>query len=127
MSRPFRELGIGPELIWSTPQWLGDLESPYVSAMAKCISAQWHLEPLFIREGGSVPSLPFLEQEFGAVAVHLPIGTSSDNAHLPNERIRILNLEVRPLSTGTTSFMIADGWLFAHVDHSTAGQSFPSG
>ncbi|BGP54969.1 hypothetical protein JCM8202v2_002557 [Rhodotorula sphaerocarpa] len=73
--------------------WLGDLESPYVSAMAKCISAQWHLEPLFIREGGSVPSLPFLEQEFGAVAVHLPIGTSSDNAHLPNERIRILNLE----------------------------------
>lgn len=63
--------------------------------MAKCISAQWHLDPLFIREGGSVPSLPFLEQEFGAHAVHFPIGTSSDNAHLPNERIRVLNLEVR--------------------------------
>lgn len=62
--------------------------------MAKCISAQWHLDPLFIREGGSVPSLPFLEQEFGAHAVHFPIGTSSDNAHLPNERIRVLNLEV---------------------------------
>ncbi|GAA5877521.1 hypothetical protein JCM3774_005895 [Rhodotorula dairenensis] len=73
--------------------WLGDLESPYVSAMAQCISAQWHLDPLFIREGGSVPSLPFLEQEFGAHAVHFPIGTSSDNAHLPNERIRVLNLE----------------------------------
>ncbi|POY70603.1 hypothetical protein BMF94_6381 [Rhodotorula taiwanensis] len=73
--------------------WLGDLESPYAQAMAKSISAQWHLDPLFIREGGSVPSLPFLEQEFGAVAVHFPIGTSSDNAHLPNERIRVLNLE----------------------------------
>ncbi|KAG0655005.1 hypothetical protein C6P46_001294 [Rhodotorula mucilaginosa] len=81
------------EITQTADWWLGDLESPFVSAMAKCISAQWHLDPLFIREGGSVPSLPFLEQEFGAHAVHFPIGTSSDNAHLPNERIRVLNLE----------------------------------
>ncbi|GAA6008400.1 hypothetical protein JCM10207_000113 [Rhodosporidiobolus poonsookiae] len=73
--------------------WLGDTSSPYVSAMASCITAQWGLAPLFIREGGSIPSLPFLEREFGADAVHFPMGTSSDGAHLPDERIRILNLE----------------------------------
>ncbi|GJN94288.1 hypothetical protein Rhopal_007362-T1 [Rhodotorula paludigena] len=53
----------------------------------------WGIEPLFIREGGSIPSLPFLEAEFGAEAVHFPMGTSSDSAHLPDERIRVLNLE----------------------------------
>ncbi|GAA5844298.1 hypothetical protein JCM9279_001759 [Rhodotorula babjevae] len=73
--------------------WLGDLSSPYVAAMSSCISSQWGLDPLFIREGGSIPSLPFLEREFGADAVHFPMGTSSDSAHLPDERIRVLNLE----------------------------------
>ncbi|GAA6037565.1 hypothetical protein JCM8097_006116 [Rhodosporidiobolus ruineniae] len=73
--------------------WLGDLTSPYVGAMAECITSQWGLSPLFIREGGSIPSLPFLERELGADAVHLPMGTSSDSAHLPDERIRVVNLE----------------------------------
>ncbi|GAA5873250.1 hypothetical protein JCM8547_008613 [Rhodosporidiobolus lusitaniae] len=73
--------------------WLGDVNSPYVAAMASCITSQWGISPLFIREGGSIPSLPFLEHELGADAVHFPMGTSSDSAHLPDERIRILNLE----------------------------------
>ncbi|BGP43435.1 hypothetical protein JCM10449v2_007470 [Rhodotorula kratochvilovae] len=73
--------------------WLGDVTSPYVAAMSSCISQQWGVDPLFIREGGSIPSLPFLEREFSADAVHFPMGTSSDSAHLPDERIRVLNLE----------------------------------
>ncbi|BGP11341.1 hypothetical protein JCM10049v2_007246 [Rhodotorula toruloides] len=73
--------------------WLGDLDSPFVSAMADCISSQWKVDPLFIREGGSIPSLPFLEREFAADAIHFPMGTSTDSAHLPDERIRVLNLE----------------------------------
>ncbi|GAA5875874.1 hypothetical protein JCM1840_002961 [Sporobolomyces johnsonii] len=73
--------------------WLGDVHSPYFSALANCIEATWGLKPLLIREGGSIPSLPFLEREFGADAVHFPMGTSSDGAHLSDERIRILNLE----------------------------------
>ncbi|GAA6010624.1 hypothetical protein JCM11491_002998 [Sporobolomyces phaffii] len=73
--------------------WLGDLKSPYFSTLAECIAKEWGLNPLYIREGGSIPSLPFLEREFAADSVHLPLGTSSDSAHLPDERIRIVNLE----------------------------------
>ncbi|GAA5984956.1 hypothetical protein JCM11641_005597 [Rhodosporidiobolus odoratus] len=73
--------------------WLGDVTSPYVAAMSSCIADVWDIQPLFIREGGSIPSLPFLEREFGADAVHFPMGTSSDAAHLPDEKIRISNLE----------------------------------
>ena len=74
--------------------WLGDIKSPYFSALSDCIATEWGVEPLYIREGGSIPSLPFLEREFAADSVHLPLGTSSDSAHLPDERIRIVNLEV---------------------------------
>ncbi|KAF2760251.1 beta-Ala-His dipeptidase [Pseudovirgaria hyperparasitica] len=49
-------------------------------------------KPLYIREGGSIPTIRFLEKEFGAPAAHLPIGQASDSAHLDNERLRLLNL-----------------------------------
>ncbi|KAK1995232.1 WD repeat domain-containing protein [Colletotrichum falcatum] len=48
--------------------------------------------PLYIREGGSIPAIRFLEKEFGAPAAHLPCGQSSDSGHLDNERLRVLNL-----------------------------------
>lgn len=48
--------------------------------------------PLYIREGGSIPAIRFLETEFDAPAAHLPCGQASDNAHLDNERLRLVNL-----------------------------------
>jgi len=48
--------------------------------------------PLYIREGGSIPAIRYLEKEFGAPAAHLPCGQASDSAHLDNERLRVLNL-----------------------------------
>ena len=49
-------------------------------------------KPLYIREGGSIPAIRFLEQEFNAPAAHLPCGQASDSAHLDNEHLRLLNL-----------------------------------
>jgi di- and tripeptidase len=49
-------------------------------------------KPLYIREGGSIPSIRFLEKEFDAPAAHLPCGQASDSAHLDNERLRLTNL-----------------------------------
>ena len=48
--------------------------------------------PLFIREGGSIPAIAFLEKEFHAKASMFPMGQASDNAHLANERMRVENL-----------------------------------
>lgn len=49
-------------------------------------------KPLYIREGGSIPAIRFLEKEFNAPAAHLPCGQASDSAHLDNERLRLKNL-----------------------------------
>ncbi|PNS14190.1 hypothetical protein CAC42_6703 [Sphaceloma murrayae] len=49
-------------------------------------------KPLYIREGGSIPAIRFLEMEFNAPAAHLPCGQASDSAHLDNERLRLVNL-----------------------------------
>lgn len=49
-------------------------------------------KPLYIREGGSIPAISFLEREFRAPAAMFPMGQASDNAHLGNERMRVENL-----------------------------------
>ncbi|KAF7187345.1 putative di- and tripeptidase DUG2 [Pseudocercospora fuligena] len=49
-------------------------------------------KPLYIREGGSIPAIRFLEKEFNAPAAHFPCGQASDSAHLDNERLRLQNL-----------------------------------
>ncbi|PLW10979.1 hypothetical protein PCANC_08499 [Puccinia coronata f. sp. avenae] len=73
--------------------WLGHPQDLHSMALAECVEEEWGMKPLWIREGGSIPSIPFLEQEFNATAIHLPMGSASDSAHLPNERIKMVNLE----------------------------------
>ncbi|KZT09086.1 Zn-dependent exopeptidase [Laetiporus sulphureus 93-53] len=72
--------------------WLGNLDDPWFHALEDAVRDEWGQEPLRIREGGSIPSLPYLEKEFSCHALHLPMGQSSDQAHLPNERISLSNL-----------------------------------
>lgn len=55
-------------------------------------SSQHPIKPIYIREGGSIPTIRFLEKVFGAPAAHLPCGQASDHAHLDNERLRVENL-----------------------------------
>ncbi|EJC98016.1 Zn-dependent exopeptidase [Fomitiporia mediterranea MF3/22] len=76
----------------ATDWWLGDVEGDWFKALEKAIKDEWGVTPLRIREGGSIPSVPYLEKEFKCQALHLPLGQSTDRAHLNNERISLDNL-----------------------------------
>jgi len=72
--------------------WLGDLAHPWFLELERAIHDEWGSEPMRVREGGSIPCVPFLEKAFGCPALHLPMGQSSGQAHLPNEHISLSNL-----------------------------------
>jgi len=87
--------------------WLGDPENYIFKTLEEAIVQVWGMaelngaadgdatkgrRPLYIREGGSIPAIRFLEKQFGAPAAHLPCGQASDSAHLDNERLRVMNL-----------------------------------
>lgn len=72
--------------------WLGNLDGRWFQELEHAIEEEWGKKPLRIREGGSIPSVPFLEKTFGCPALHFPLGQSSDQAHLANERLSVNNL-----------------------------------
>ncbi|RSH81360.1 hypothetical protein EHS25_006891 [Saitozyma podzolica] len=76
----------------SASWWLASLTSPYFKALESAVQDVWGVRPLKIREGGTVPTIFWLENEFQAPCVHLPLGQASDAGHLANERMRLLNL-----------------------------------
>lgn len=71
----------------ATPTAISELDK-----MLEQITVTSRTKPLYIREGGSIPAIRFLEKEFGAPAAHFPVGQASDSAHLDNERLRLVNL-----------------------------------
>lgn len=55
--------------------WLADVQrSKEYGAALKALEKVWSTKPLLVREGGSIPAIPFLESEFKANAVHIPMG-----------------------------------------------------
>ncbi|KAI7891619.1 uncharacterized protein EV154DRAFT_420013 [Mucor mucedo] len=62
--------------------WLGDLKSKYFKAVANAIADEWNMKLLYIREGGSIPAVRWLDP-YGARS----IGSVSN----PNTAYRRLN------------------------------------
>lgn len=71
--------------------WLGDPSNHAYQILEREVTKAWDMEPLFVREGGSIPSIRMLERCFDAPAIQIPCGQSTDNAHLDNENLRIKN------------------------------------
>jgi di- and tripeptidase len=76
----------------ANPSFTEDVPPPNTYTTPTLPTTTFAQKPLYIREGGSIPSIRFLEKEFGAPAAHLPCGQASDSAHLDNERLRLVNL-----------------------------------
>lgn len=75
----------------SAEAWLGDPTNHAYQTLKRQMTATWGTEPLFVKEGGSVPCVRTLERIFDAPAVQIPCGQSTDNGHLDNENLRIKN------------------------------------
>jgi hypothetical protein len=58
----------------------------------RAVRREWGEPPLYVREGGTMPVASLIEKMLGAPALMIPMGQSSDNCHLANERLRRVNL-----------------------------------
>jgi len=73
--------------------WLGNVDDEIFKIASRAVEDVWGVIPCMVREGGSYGGITAsLETLLQAKALHLPMGQSSDHAHLRNERISVHHL-----------------------------------
>lgn len=65
--------------------WYADPSGPLFQAAASAVQGAFGKEPLFIREGGSIPIVPMIERELSVPVLLLGFVLPGSNLHSPNE------------------------------------------
>lgn len=71
------------------PAHVFDPTSPFMAAAKSAIRSAFGVEPVFIREGGSIPVVGSLKQILGVDTLLLGWGQNTDNLHGPNEHFSL--------------------------------------
>jgi acetylornithine deacetylase/succinyl-diaminopimelate desuccinylase-like protein len=66
-----------------------DRHHPAVEALTRALYETWGKQPLYKREGGSVPVVTQMQQILGIDSVLTGFGLPDDNLHAPNEKIHL--------------------------------------
>ena len=89
----FAQPGVTFELIehHGAPPVLVDAKTPAVAAAKRAVAAGFGVEPVLIREGGSIPVVATFQEILGLPSVLFGVGLPDENAHAPNEKLDVAN------------------------------------
>ncbi len=68
-----------------------DINNPAINAAAESLKKSFETEPVYFKEGGSIPIVNSFKEKLGADSVLLGFGLPDDNIHSPNEKFDIDN------------------------------------
>src|SRR3990170_774173 len=71
--------------------WMTDFDNPYVQAAGRAIRLGFGQDPVFNREGGSIPVVSTFQEELSVPSVLFGVGLPDENAHAPNEKLDLAN------------------------------------
>ncbi len=78
-------------------------DSPYLEAGKRALAKGFGAEPVFIREGGSIPVVATFKELLGIDTILMGLGLHDDNAHSPNEKF---NLEDYQRGIETVAYLL---------------------
>jgi len=73
--------------------WIASYDNPYIQAAGRAIAKGFGREPIFTREGGSIPVVSTFQEELGVPSVLFGVGLPDENAHAPNEKLDVANFQ----------------------------------
>jgi succinyl-diaminopimelate desuccinylase len=65
------------------------IDGPGIAAASRALARAYGVEPVFIREGGSIPIVAAFKKHLGADSLLLGFGLNDDNTHSPNEKFHL--------------------------------------
>lgn len=73
------------------PAFVTPLDSPEMRAAARAYACVFGVEPVYTREGGSIPIVVAFQQALAAPIILMGFGLGDDNLHAPNEKFHLPN------------------------------------
>jgi acetylornithine deacetylase/succinyl-diaminopimelate desuccinylase-like protein len=73
--------------------WMTAYDNPFVKAAGRAIKHGFGRDPVFTREGGSIPVVSTFQEELGLPSVLFGVGLPDENAHAPNEKLDLSNFQ----------------------------------
>jgi acetylornithine deacetylase/succinyl-diaminopimelate desuccinylase-like protein len=71
--------------------WVADTNHPALKAAGEAMQRSFGKNPVFVREGGSIPIIAAFEKMLKVPSVLLGVGLNDDNIHAPNEKFELPN------------------------------------
>jgi acetylornithine deacetylase/succinyl-diaminopimelate desuccinylase-like protein len=71
--------------------WMTAFDNQFVQAAGRAIEKGFGQQPVFNREGGSIPVVATFQEELGLPCVLFGVGLPDENAHAPDEKIDLGN------------------------------------
>ena len=71
--------------------WMTAFDNPYVQAAGRALQKGFGRQPVFNREGGSIPVVATFQEVLGLPSVLFGVGLPDENAHAPNEKLDLEN------------------------------------
>jgi acetylornithine deacetylase/succinyl-diaminopimelate desuccinylase-like protein len=71
--------------------YLAPLDHPANRAAARALAQAFGAEPVFTREGGSIPVTVTFQEELGTTSILMGFGLPDENAHAPDEHLDLGN------------------------------------
>ncbi len=66
-----------------------DIDNPIMQSAVEAYKNGWGYEPVFMREGGSIPIVAHMQENIGAPVVMMGFGLNTDSLHAPNEHFSL--------------------------------------
>ena len=79
------------EQLASCPPAIVERDSDPVRAASRALATVWGVEPVFTRQGGTVPVVGMMQELLGIDSLMLGFGLPDDNLHAPNEKLHLPN------------------------------------
>jgi acetylornithine deacetylase/succinyl-diaminopimelate desuccinylase-like protein len=89
--------------------WMTDFDNKYVQAAGRAIQKGFGKEPVFNREGGSIPVVATFQEILGLPSVLFGVGLPDENAHAPNEKLDLANFHGGIIASAFLYHEIAQG------------------
>ncbi|RME24894.1 MAG: M20/M25/M40 family metallo-hydrolase [Candidatus Zixiibacteriota bacterium] len=83
------------------------VDGPWLEAAARAIKKGFGKDPVFMKEGGSIPVVADFKTILGLDTLLIGFGQSDDNIHSPNERFRVRDFERGCLTAAALPFELA--------------------